>query len=79
MVVRPRVVVRPSEVSGCCGYARCSSGALAEHRFSEDDHDPLGTILEFLRRSGVKAELNTFRDAVKLRKQGWVLVSAADR
>lgn len=68
------IAVQLSEVSGCCGYALCSSGTVTERRFSEDDDDPAGTVVEFLRRNGVRSGLISFREAVQMRNQGWVIV-----
>ena len=68
------IAVQLSEVSGCCGYALCASGVVTEHRFSEDDDDPAGAVAEFLKRNGVSSNLVSFREAVQMRNQGWVIL-----
>jgi hypothetical protein len=65
------IAVQLSEVTGCCGYALCSSGTVIERHFSEDDDDPAETISEFLKRNGVRSGLISFREAVQMRNQGW--------
>ena len=67
------IAVQLSEVSGYCGYAVCSSGTVTERHFSEDD-DPGGTISEFLRRNRIRSGLISFREAVQMRDQGWVIL-----
>ena len=68
------VAVQLSEVSGCSGYALCASGTVTEHRFSEDDDDPAGAVAEFLKRNEVSSSLVSFREAVQMRNQGWVIL-----
>lgn len=68
------IAVQLSEVSGCYGYALCSSGTVTERRFSEYEGDPAGTIAEFLRRKGVQSSLISFREAMQMRDRGWVIV-----
>jgi len=68
------IAVQLSEVSGCCGYALCSNEKIIEHYFSEDDDNPAGTIAEFLKRNNVKTGLVSFREAVQMRNQGWLIV-----
>lgn len=68
------IAVQLSEVSGCCGYALCRGGKITEHHFSEDDDDPAGTIDEFLKRNGIKTGLISFREAVQMRNQGWLII-----
>jgi len=68
------IAVQLSEVSGCCGYALCTSGVVAEHRFSEDDDDPEGAVSEFLKRNGVSSNLISFREAMQKRNQGWMIL-----
>jgi hypothetical protein len=68
------IAVQLSEVTGSCGYALCVRGIVSEHRFSDDDPDPAGTVSQFLRRNGVQMGLVSFRDAVEMRSQSWVII-----
>ena len=68
------IAVQLSDVTGSCGYARCASGTVTERHFSEDDDDPAEIIAEFLRRKGVRSALISFREAVQMRNQGWVIL-----
>lgn len=68
------IAVQLLEVTGSCGYALCSNGHVAAHRFSVNDDDPAGTITDFIERNGVRVGLISFKEAVQMRSRGWVIL-----
>jgi hypothetical protein len=56
------------------GYAYCEAGQLVESKWHENDADPLNSLRTHLQNTGVAHDLGTFRDAVRLRSEGWSIV-----
>ncbi|MFZ5805955.1 MAG: hypothetical protein ACOY3I_01925 [Verrucomicrobiota bacterium] len=69
------VAVQLSEVSGCCGYALCEKGIIRNHYFSEKDDDPSGAIIKFLEHYEINFRLISFKEAVQMRNQDWMILS----
>lgn len=58
------------------GYAYCSAARLVESKWYENDADPLNALRAYLRNHGVAHDLITFREAVRLRSEGWSVVAS---
>lgn len=70
------IAIQLSEITGCCGYSYCENGKIIDSYFSEEDEDPLGTLLEYLKSHSISHSILMFREVVNLRSQGWSIVSA---
>jgi hypothetical protein len=68
------VAIQLSEVTGCCGYALCSSGSVIETLFDDREEDPGGRIHDLLEGHGIATGLVMFREAVQDRRRGWQII-----
>jgi hypothetical protein len=58
------------------GCACCSAGQLLESKWHENDTDPLNALRAYLQDRGIACDLITFREAVRLRGEGWTIVES---
>ena len=69
------IVVQIADVVGASGYAVYDRGNVVASYFSDTDDNAAKTVIAVLKENGVPFSIITFRDVIRMRGQGWQIVS----